>query len=128
MSDAIWLSFETGCSARLLTKSVWDVKRIFLYGFWESERARLAANLNHCQYPGVDMTVHKRWDIERSRNRFSPHYLEHEKWKMGDYGAHPIDKYLRPGRIPHIWCSGCGLGITMTCFISALEETGLQLE
>ena len=74
------------------------------------------------------MMAHKRWDVERSRDRFSPYYLEHEKWKKGDYGAHPIDKYLRPGRIPHIWCSGCGLGITMTCFISALEETGLQLE
>ena len=73
------------------------------------------------------MIVHKRWDIERSRDRFSPHYLEHEKWKTGDYGAHPIDKYLRPGRIPHIWCSGCGLGIAMTCFISALEESGIPL-
>jgi 2-oxoglutarate ferredoxin oxidoreductase subunit beta len=39
-----------------------------------------------------------------------------------------MDKYLRPGRIPHIWCSGCGLGIATTCFIKALEETGIQLE
>jgi 2-oxoglutarate ferredoxin oxidoreductase subunit beta len=54
--------------------------------------------------------------------------MEHEKWKLGDYGSHPIDKYLRPGRIPHIWCSGCGLGISMTCFIKALEETELSLE
>jgi 2-oxoglutarate ferredoxin oxidoreductase subunit beta len=74
------------------------------------------------------MTAHKRWDIERSRNKFSPHYLEHEDWKWGDYGAHPMDKYLRPGRIPHIWCSACGLGIAMTCFIGALEESGINLD
>jgi 2-oxoglutarate ferredoxin oxidoreductase subunit beta len=67
-------------------------------------------------------------DIGRSRDKLSPHYLEHEKWKLGDYGAHPIDKYLRPGRIPHIWCSGCGLGISMTCFISALSESETPLQ
>ncbi len=39
-----------------------------------------------------------------------------------------MDKYLRPGRIPHIWCSGCGLGIATTTFIKALEETGIPLE
>ena len=54
--------------------------------------------------------------------------MEHEKWKLGDYGTHPIDKYLRPGRIPHIWCSGCGLGIAMTCFISALSESETPLQ
>ena len=27
-----------------------------------------------------------------------------------DHGLHPDDKYLKPGRIPHIWCPGCGLG------------------
>jgi 2-oxoglutarate ferredoxin oxidoreductase subunit beta len=66
-------------------------------------------------------------DIQRSRDRFSPQYLEHEQWKWGDYGSHPMDKYLRPGRIPHIWCSGCGLGVALTCFISALEECDIPL-
>ena len=28
-----------------------------------------------------------------------------------DHGLHPYDKYLKPGRIPHIWCPGCGLGV-----------------
>ena len=22
-----------------------------------------------------------------------------------------IDKYFRPGRLPHIWCPGCGNGV-----------------
>ena len=70
----------------------------------------------------------KIWDIEKSRDDFTPHYLEHEEFSAKGHGQHPMDQYLRPGRIPHIWCSGCGLGIAMTCFIKALEETGLPLE
>ncbi|UCH90297.1 MAG: 2-oxoacid:ferredoxin oxidoreductase subunit beta [Thermoplasmata archaeon] len=37
-----------------------------------------------------------------------------------------MDQYLRPGRIPHIWCSGCGLGSIMTCFIKAVQELDLD--
>jgi 2-oxoglutarate ferredoxin oxidoreductase subunit beta len=70
----------------------------------------------------------KKWDIEKSRDDFKPQYLQHPKFSAEGHGQHPMDKYLRPGRIPHIWCSGCGLGIAMTCFIKALEETGLPLE
>ncbi len=66
----------------------------------------------------------RRWDIGRSRDKFSPDYQWHEKFSTKGHGKHPIDKYLRPGRIPHIWCSGCGLGIAMTCFIKALDESG----
>jgi len=38
---------------------------------------------------------------------------------------HPMEKYLRTDRLPHIWCSGCGLGTTLSCFTYALEA--LQL-
>ena len=41
--------------------------------------------------------------------------------------AHPLDQYVKPGRIPHIWCPGCGLGITMVCFIKALEDQNIPL-
>ncbi len=40
---------------------------------------------------------------------------------------HPMDYLLREDRIPHIWCSGCGIGSSVTCFIMALEESGLDL-
>jgi 2-oxoglutarate ferredoxin oxidoreductase subunit beta len=70
----------------------------------------------------------KKWDIEKSRDDFTPHYLEHDRFSAKGHGQHPMDRYLRPGRIPHIWCSGCGLGIATTCFIKALEESGLPLE
>jgi 2-oxoglutarate ferredoxin oxidoreductase subunit beta len=64
-------------------------------------------------------------DIRKSRDRFSPDYLYHKHFDRGDHGSHPMDKYLRPGRIPHIWCPGCGLGTALTCFISAMEESGI---
>lgn len=39
---------------------------------------------------------------------------------------HPLAKYLRQERMPHIWCEGCGNGILLNGFIEALEE--LQLD
>jgi 2-oxoglutarate ferredoxin oxidoreductase subunit beta len=37
------------------------------------------------------------------------------------HGAHPDDIYLKPGRIPHIWCPGCGLGVVLNAFIQAMK-------
>ncbi|MBN1316279.1 MAG: hypothetical protein JXA42_12450 [Anaerolineales bacterium] len=42
--------------------------------------------------------------------------------------THPMDEMLRKDRLPHIWCPGCGLGIALTCFISALRKSGLDLD
>jgi len=41
---------------------------------------------------------------------------------------HPLDAMLRQDRLPHIWCSGCGLGIAMNCFCLALQRAGLDLD
>jgi 2-oxoglutarate ferredoxin oxidoreductase subunit beta len=41
---------------------------------------------------------------------------------------HPLDEMLREDRLPHIWCSGCGLGIALNCFSRALLESGLDLD
>jgi 2-oxoglutarate ferredoxin oxidoreductase subunit beta len=41
---------------------------------------------------------------------------------------HPMDEMLRGDRLPHIWCPGCGLGIALTVFISALEKLELDLD
>ncbi len=38
---------------------------------------------------------------------------------------HPMEKFLRMDRLPHIWCSGCGLGTTLSCFTYALDELEL---
>jgi 2-oxoglutarate ferredoxin oxidoreductase subunit beta len=39
---------------------------------------------------------------------------------------HPMDSLLRQDRLPHIWCSGCGLGTVLTCFVSALQKSDLD--
>jgi len=41
---------------------------------------------------------------------------------------HPMDNLLREDRIPHIWCSGCGLGTCLTALITAIQESGIPLQ
>jgi 2-oxoglutarate ferredoxin oxidoreductase subunit beta len=45
-----------------------------------------------------------------------------------DHGLHPDDTFLKPGRIPHIWCPGCGLGVVLTCFIEGIRRKGLSVD
>jgi len=40
--------------------------------------------------------------------------------------VHPMRRYLRTDRLPHIWCSGCGLGTALSCFTFALDELRLE--
>ncbi len=40
--------------------------------------------------------------------------------------AHPMDKYLRTERFPHIWCPTCGIGTILTAFISGLQKSKLD--
>jgi 2-oxoglutarate ferredoxin oxidoreductase subunit beta len=44
------------------------------------------------------------------------------------HGRHPMDDLLRTERLPHIWCPGCGLGTALTCFLSALRKSELDLD
>ena len=39
---------------------------------------------------------------------------------------HPLSKWIREDRWPHIWCSGCGIGIAMSSFLYALEELKIE--
>jgi len=41
---------------------------------------------------------------------------------------HPLEKWLRMDRMPHIWCSTCGIGTAVTCFIEAIKKTTLSRE
>jgi 2-oxoglutarate ferredoxin oxidoreductase subunit beta len=45
---------------------------------------------------------------------------------MGAAPHHPMDRLLRQDRLPHIWCSGCGLGTALNCFLGALIRSGLD--
>jgi len=38
---------------------------------------------------------------------------------------HPLDKLLRQEQMPHIWCSGCGLGISLNVFLNAILNSGI---
>jgi 2-oxoglutarate ferredoxin oxidoreductase subunit beta len=44
------------------------------------------------------------------------------------HGLHPDDRYLKPGRIPHIWCPGCGLGIVLSAFIKAMDSLEIPID
>ncbi|MHA1367935.1 MAG: thiamine pyrophosphate-dependent enzyme [Candidatus Heimdallarchaeota archaeon] len=39
---------------------------------------------------------------------------------------HPMDRLLRWDRLPHVWCSGCGLGSVLSCFVQAIANTGID--
>lgn len=41
---------------------------------------------------------------------------------------HPMEKILRMDRIPHIWCSTCGIGTVLTSFATALEKVEIPLD
>lgn len=42
--------------------------------------------------------------------------------------VHPLSKYLRKEMMPHIWCSGCGNGVILNCFVHALDELKMDLD
>lgn len=41
-------------------------------------------------------------------------------------GEQIIEKYFRPGRLPHIWCPGCGHGVITGCIVKAVDKLGLS--
>ena len=40
----------------------------------------------------------------------------------------PMEAFLRMDRMPHIWCSGCGIGTVVTSFAEALKKSNLDLD
>ena len=46
----------------------------------------------------------------------------------GKKPVNPVDRFLRMDRMPHIWCPGCGIGITVNCFARALEKIDISLD
>lgn len=41
---------------------------------------------------------------------------------------HPMERFLRTERLPHIWCSTCGIGTVLTAFIAGLQKSELNPE
>lgn len=48
--------------------------------------------------------------------------------KNNSSGKNPVEEYLRMDRIPHIWCSGCGIGTVVTSFVDALRKSETDLD
>jgi len=46
----------------------------------------------------------------------------------GNPPAHPKDILLRTERLPHIWCSGCGIGTVFGSVIAAVQKSGHDLD
>lgn len=46
----------------------------------------------------------------------------------GALREHPLAPYLRMDRMPHVWCPSCGIGTVMNCYVTALGETGVDLD
>ena len=67
--------------------------------------------------------------MKRHLRELVPFNLESEEQKIKEgHGLHPHDKYLKPGRIPHIWCPGCGLGVALTTYIEALRRKNVGVD
>lgn len=45
-----------------------------------------------------------------------------------DIIQHPLDILIRQDRMPHIWCSGCGLGTIFNCFLHSLLKAKIPLD
>lgn len=41
--------------------------------------------------------------------------------------THPMENFLRMDRMPHIWCSSCGLGTIVTAFMKGVQNTGIDI-
>jgi 2-oxoglutarate ferredoxin oxidoreductase subunit beta len=50
------------------------------------------------------------------------------KTAIPETDIHPKEDLLRMDRIPHIWCPTCGIGVTVSCFISALRKFDKPLD
>jgi 2-oxoglutarate ferredoxin oxidoreductase subunit beta len=47
---------------------------------------------------------------------------------MSPETKNPIEGFLRMDRIPHIWCSGCGIGTVVSSFADALGKSEFDLD
>lgn len=41
---------------------------------------------------------------------------------------HPLEDLIRSDRIPHIWCSGCGIGTAFASCLTAMKSSGIDLK
>lgn len=76
-------------------------------------------------YPRLKRPLHESVhdDIKKMTAMYIPEEI-HDDTKI----VHPLDCFTKPGRIPHIWCPGCGLGIVLTAYIRACQEACQEMD
>ncbi len=42
--------------------------------------------------------------------------------------THPLEDLIRTDRLPHIWCSGCGIGSIFAACLNAVKSTGIDYD
>ena len=47
---------------------------------------------------------------------------------MSELKVNPRRKYLRPEKLPHFFCSGCGCGQVLNYYMQALEKLKKELQ
>ncbi len=52
--------------------------------------------------------------------------MNEENVELIEAHEHPLDGYLRKGRIPHIFCPGCSLGSITTVIVDAIKKAGFD--
>jgi 2-oxoglutarate ferredoxin oxidoreductase subunit beta len=60
-------------------------------------------------------------EVEEAKRKRKPKVEKLREDEM----EHPLEKWLRMERIPHIWCSTCGIGTAVTCFIEAIKKSNI---
>jgi 2-oxoglutarate ferredoxin oxidoreductase subunit beta len=63
------------------------------------------------------------WSVETMENLVSGELRPQE-----EDPTHPAMWGLRVDRLPHIWCPGCGIGVSVAGFIGALSEAGVDVD
>ena len=43
-------------------------------------------------------------------------------------GIHPLNSLMREDRMPHIWCSGCGIGTIFSSCLTAIHESKIDYD
>jgi len=44
------------------------------------------------------------------------------------FPVHPEENDLRMDRMPHIWCSGCGLGMIVSAYMKGVKKAGIPVK
>jgi 2-oxoglutarate ferredoxin oxidoreductase subunit beta len=48
--------------------------------------------------------------------------------ESAETARHPMDRLLRKDRLPHIWCSTCGIGTVVKCFAEAVDRAQIPYD